>query len=200
MRSRSDRLSRPDRTLRLHAGKAAEVIGKSRSHLANTLRLLKLPPYVIELVRTGKLTSGHGRALVGRDDAELLAERIVAQDLSVREAEALVQPGAAVAETAIIPRKDTARRTPIQSLRKGAVGHSRIEGRDQARVGRERADDDQVRELRPTRLHQDADRRPIRNLMVTGRQQNGTRPGHQTGLFFLCAVRSKTNRWHQRVE
>ena len=83
----------------------AEVIGKSRSHLANTLRLLKLPPYVIELVRTGKLTSGHGRALVGRDDAEALAEQIVAQDLSVREAEALVQPGAAVGETAIVPRK-----------------------------------------------------------------------------------------------
>ncbi len=71
--------------------KLAEVIGKSRSHLANTLRLLKLPPYVIELVRSGKVSSGHGRALVGRADAEVLAERIVAQDLSVRDVEALVQ-------------------------------------------------------------------------------------------------------------
>jgi ParB family transcriptional regulator, chromosome partitioning protein len=84
--------------------KLAEVIGKSRSHLANTLRLLKLPPYVIELVRTGKLTSGHGRALVGRDDAEILAERIVAQDLTVRDIEALVQAGP-VAETASVARK-----------------------------------------------------------------------------------------------
>jgi ParB family transcriptional regulator, chromosome partitioning protein len=81
-----------------------EVIGKSRSHLANTLRLLKLPAYVIELVRSGKLTSGHGRALVGRDDAEQLAERIVAQSLSVRDIEALVQTEGA-AEAVIVPRK-----------------------------------------------------------------------------------------------
>ncbi len=74
--------------------KLGEVIGKSRSHLANTLRLLKLPPSVIDLVRTGKLTAGHGRALVGRDDAEILADRIVDQELSVRDIEALVQaPG-----------------------------------------------------------------------------------------------------------
>jgi len=81
----------------------AEVIGKSRSHLANTLRLLKLPPHVIELVRSGKITSGHGRALVGRDDAEALAERIVTQDLSVRDIEALVQGGATT--TTSVPRK-----------------------------------------------------------------------------------------------
>ena len=82
----------------------SEVIGKSRSHLANTLRLLKLPPYVIDLVRSGKISSGHGRALVGREDAEVLAERIVAQELSVREIEALVQAGGA-SETAIGQRK-----------------------------------------------------------------------------------------------
>ena len=84
--------------------KLGEVIGKSRSHLANTLRLLKLPPYVIELVRSGKITSGHGRALVGREDAEALAERIVAQELSVRDIEALVQNNGAT-ETASVPRK-----------------------------------------------------------------------------------------------
>lgn len=85
--------------------KLAEVIGKSRSHLANTLRLLKLPPYVIELIRSGKLTSGHGRALVGRDDAEVLAERIIAQDLSVRDIEALVQTAGSGTEVASPPRK-----------------------------------------------------------------------------------------------
>jgi ParB family transcriptional regulator, chromosome partitioning protein len=84
--------------------RVAEVIGKSRSHLANMLRLLKLPPYVIELIRSSKLTAGHGRALVGREDAEALAERIVAQDLSVRDIEALVQAGP-VTETSSVPRK-----------------------------------------------------------------------------------------------
>ena len=69
----------------------ADVIGKSRSHIANTLRLLKLPPAVRSLVATGALTAGHARALVGRDDAESLAQRIVAQDLNVRAVEALVQ-------------------------------------------------------------------------------------------------------------
>jgi ParB family chromosome partitioning protein len=69
----------------------AEVIGKSRSHVANTLRLLKLPETVRALVQDGKLTAGHARALVGREDAEALAGKIVEQDLNVREVEAMVQ-------------------------------------------------------------------------------------------------------------
>jgi ParB family chromosome partitioning protein len=69
----------------------AEVIGKSRSHLANTLRLLRLPASVRALVQDGKLTAGHARALIGRDDAEGLARRIVEEDLNVRAVEALVQ-------------------------------------------------------------------------------------------------------------
>ncbi|MGE0766984.1 MAG: ParB/RepB/Spo0J family partition protein [Hyphomicrobiaceae bacterium] len=68
----------------------AEVIGKSRSHVANTIRLLKLPDKVRGFVREGKLTAGHARALVGREDAETLADRIVARDMNVREVEALV--------------------------------------------------------------------------------------------------------------
>ena len=71
--------------------KLADAIGKSRSHLANTLRLLKLPARVQALIREGKLTPGHGRALVGHDDAEKLAEQIVALDLTVRHVELLVQ-------------------------------------------------------------------------------------------------------------
>ncbi len=71
----------------------SEIIGKSRSHVANTLRLLKLPDAVQAYVQSGKLTAGHARALVGRDDAEALAQRIMEQDLNVREAEALVQVG-----------------------------------------------------------------------------------------------------------
>lgn len=71
--------------------KLSEVMGKSRSHLANTLRLLKLPVIVQAMVREGQLTAGHARALIGRDDAEQLAQRIIDQDLNVREVEALVQ-------------------------------------------------------------------------------------------------------------
>ncbi|MCB1548261.1 MAG: ParB/RepB/Spo0J family partition protein [Hyphomicrobiaceae bacterium] len=69
----------------------ADAIGKSRSHLANTLRLLKLPPSVQTMVQEGRLTAGHVRPLVGRDDAELLAQQILDRQLNVREVEALVQ-------------------------------------------------------------------------------------------------------------
>jgi ParB family chromosome partitioning protein len=69
----------------------AKVIGKSRSHLANTLRLLKLPDSVQDLVRSGDLSAGHARPLVGRPDAAALATRIVNLGLSVRQVEALTQ-------------------------------------------------------------------------------------------------------------
>ena len=69
----------------------AKVIGKSRSHLANTLRLLKLPDSVQDLVRTGQLSAGHARPLVGRGDAEGLAARAVNLGLSVRQVEALTR-------------------------------------------------------------------------------------------------------------
>jgi len=69
----------------------SQVIGKSRSHLANTLRLLKLPEGVQKLLEDMTLTAGHARALIGRDDADELAALIVERGLSVREIEALVQ-------------------------------------------------------------------------------------------------------------
>ncbi len=67
----------------------AEVIGKSRPHIANTLRLLKLPASVQAYVRSGELTAGHARALLTLDDPEGAARRIVEEGLSVREAEAI---------------------------------------------------------------------------------------------------------------
>ena len=77
----------------------AKVIGKSRSHLANTLRLLKLPDSVLDLLRSGELSAGHARALIGRADAAALAARIVNEGLTVRQVEALVQDrGAAPAK------------------------------------------------------------------------------------------------------
>jgi ParB family chromosome partitioning protein len=69
----------------------ADVIGKSRSHLANTVRLLRLPIYVQALVKEGRLSAGHARTLVGREDAEVLAQKILDQNLNVRDAEALVR-------------------------------------------------------------------------------------------------------------
>jgi len=67
----------------------ARIIGKSRSHIANTLRLLKLPAPVHELVRSGSLSAGHARALLAVDDPESVAKRIVAEGLTVRDVEAL---------------------------------------------------------------------------------------------------------------
>jgi ParB family chromosome partitioning protein len=69
----------------------ARIVGKSRSHLANTLRLLKLPEGVQDLVRSGNLSAGHVRPLIGRADAAALAERIVSRGLNVRQVEALTQ-------------------------------------------------------------------------------------------------------------
>jgi len=69
----------------------AQVIGKSRSHVANTLRLLKLPSKVQSLVSDGALSAGHARTLVTADDPEVLARRIVDEGLSVRQAEMLAQ-------------------------------------------------------------------------------------------------------------
>ena len=72
----------------------ASFIGKSRSHVANTLRLLKLTDKVKDYINTGKLSAGHARVLIGHPDAEVLAERIVEGDLNVRQAEALAREGA----------------------------------------------------------------------------------------------------------
>jgi ParB family chromosome partitioning protein len=67
--------------------RVAEVVGKSRSHVANTIRLLKLPESVRELISSGKITAGHARALIGTPNPEALARDIVARELNVREVE-----------------------------------------------------------------------------------------------------------------
>ena len=71
--------------------KLSEALGKSRSHIANLLRLLSLPESVMESVRIGDLSAGHARALVTAQDPIGLAAIIVKQDLSVRQAEALAK-------------------------------------------------------------------------------------------------------------
>jgi ParB family chromosome partitioning protein len=69
----------------------AGVLGKSRSHIANLMRLLTLPSVVQAFVETGELSSGHARALVGNPNAESLAKDIIKRKLSVRETERLVK-------------------------------------------------------------------------------------------------------------
>ncbi|ANK87771.1 MULTISPECIES: ParB/RepB/Spo0J family partition protein [Rhizobium] len=68
-----------------------EIIGKSRSHVANSLRLLKLPEPVRDLLAAGSLSAGHARALVSTPDPASLARTIVAKGMSVRDAEKLAQ-------------------------------------------------------------------------------------------------------------
>jgi ParB family chromosome partitioning protein len=71
----------------------ADVIGKSRSHIANTLRLLNLPEGVQALIVDGRLTAGHARALLTLDDPLAAARRIVAEGMSVRDVESIGEGG-----------------------------------------------------------------------------------------------------------
>ena len=71
--------------------KVATVLGKSRSHIANSVRLLSLPEEVLSFVRDGKLTAGHARALVAAPQPAVLARDIIARGLTVRDAEELAK-------------------------------------------------------------------------------------------------------------
>ncbi len=72
-------------------GDLAKVIGKSRPHVANTMRLLKLPAAARGLLSSGQISAGHARALLGAADPDAVAARVVAKSLSVRDVEKLVQ-------------------------------------------------------------------------------------------------------------
>jgi ParB family chromosome partitioning protein len=74
-----------------HQDEIAKVVGKSRSHIANMLRLLKLPEFVKSAMRTGQVSAGHARALLGHPEAEKVAQQIIARGLNVRQVEALVR-------------------------------------------------------------------------------------------------------------
>lgn len=71
--------------------KLAEALGKSRSHIANQIRLLTLPEEVQEMLREGALSAGHARALITAEDPAALARRVVAKGLSVRDVEKLAK-------------------------------------------------------------------------------------------------------------
>jgi ParB family chromosome partitioning protein len=71
--------------------KVSKFIGKSRSHIANSLRLLTLPEEVIKLIETQKITAGHAKMLVGLDNAIFVAKKIIEKKLSVRQTENLIK-------------------------------------------------------------------------------------------------------------
>ena len=73
--------------------KVAVSLGKSRSYITNSLRLLSLPQSIIKHLKEGKLTSGHARALVGARNSEFLARKIIEENLSVRDIENIMKKG-----------------------------------------------------------------------------------------------------------
>ncbi len=78
--------------------KLSEALGKSRSHIANLMRLLNLPDDVIDMLKSGDLSAGHARALVTKDNASELAHKIVKGGLSVRQTEALAKKPSSLVE------------------------------------------------------------------------------------------------------
>ena len=81
-------------------GDLAKVIGKSRPHVANTMRLLKLPERTRAMLSAGQITAGHARALCNADDPDAFADRVVARALSVRATEEMIARARAQAEKA----------------------------------------------------------------------------------------------------
>ncbi|RWB27414.1 MAG: ParB/RepB/Spo0J family partition protein [Mesorhizobium sp.] len=102
-----------------------QVIGKSRSHVANTLRLLKLPDVIRDMLVDGALSAGHARTLVTAEDPAGLAKRIVKDGLSVRQAEALAQmPAGAptVKRQPAAPAQKDADTLALEKLMTGTIG------------------------------------------------------------------------------
>jgi ParB family chromosome partitioning protein len=96
----------------------AKIVGKSRSHVTNTLRLMKLPDSVQDYIRGGKLSAGHARALLGQPDPEALAKAIVEQGLNVRQAEAIAQERAATSGKVTKPRARASKDADTAALEK----------------------------------------------------------------------------------
>jgi ParB family chromosome partitioning protein len=90
----------------------ARVIGKSRSHVANTLRLSKLPEPVRKLVSEGAVSAGHARALLSVSDPEFMAQKIIDDGLSVRDIERIVQEEARGETKSAVPSKPKAVKDP----------------------------------------------------------------------------------------
>jgi ParB family chromosome partitioning protein len=99
-----------------------QVIGKSRSHVANTLRLLKLPQVIRDMLVDGQLSAGHARTLVTAADPAGLAKRIISEGLSVRQAEALAQEPAAPEKAPATRREKDADTLALEKLLTDSTG------------------------------------------------------------------------------
>lgn len=99
----------------------AKVVGKSRSHIANTLRLLKLPNSVKKFLSEGKLTAGHARALLAHDDPEKLARTIVDGGMNVRDVEALTPNERKTSKAKSGGKAKPAKSADVRSLEKKLV-------------------------------------------------------------------------------
>ena len=123
----------------------ARVIGKSRSHVANTLRLSKLPEPVRQMVSEGAVSAGHARALLSVSDPEFMAKKIVADGLSVRDIERIVQEEARGETKSAVPaaKPKAAKDADTRALEKAleeALGHAvtishRANGSGEVKIG-----------------------------------------------------------------
>lgn len=101
----------------------AESIGKSRSHIANTIRLMTLPKSVLEALQDGKLTAGHARALIATVDPQALAQKIIALGLSVRQAEQMAKNAANPNSTTVTKKTtDDSNITAVEKMLAEAIG------------------------------------------------------------------------------
>src|SRR5580704_11881753 len=96
----------------------AKIVGKSRSHVANTLRLLKLPDSVKAFIDAGKISAGHARMLIGQPDPEKIAREIVERGLNVRQVEAMAQEHARASGKSTKARKRTTKDANTLALEK----------------------------------------------------------------------------------
>ena len=96
----------------------AKIVGKSRSHVANTLRLLKLPEPVQAYIAEGKISAGHARMLIGQPDPERIAREIMERGLNVRQVEALAQERAQAAGKSVQARKRASKDADTAALEK----------------------------------------------------------------------------------
>jgi ParB family chromosome partitioning protein len=96
----------------------AKIVGKSRSHVANMMRLLKLSDNVKGYIHSGKLTAGHARMLVGQPNAEEIAEDIINRGLNVRQVEALARKSGQEQAREIRPKRRTGKSADTVALEK----------------------------------------------------------------------------------
>lgn len=102
----------------------AEALGKSRSHIANLLRLLTLPEPVLDMLRAGQLSAGHARALITAANPEVLARQVVDRDLSVRQTEALAR--GLIRPAALVPAIRSAKDADTRALEADLTANLRL--------------------------------------------------------------------------